>query len=80
MYTYRITLKAWGKRSIHTITTSTQENAILVARQAEYQGMCPGDMATDICEGRVPVLKVEMEIIDESKDTLDYIFVPVLAR
>jgi hypothetical protein len=77
MDTYRITLKAWGKRSTHTLTTDTQENAILIARQTEYQGMCAGDMVTDVQEGRVPILKVEREIIDDSKDTLDYIFVPI---
>jgi len=39
--------------------------------------MCAGDMVTDVQEGRVPILKVEREIIDDSKDTLDYIFVPI---
>jgi len=77
MNTYRITLKAWGKRSTHILTTNTLDDAILVARQTEYQGMCPGDMATDVQEGRVPILKVETEIIDDRKDTLDYTFVPV---
>ena len=39
--------------------------------------MCEGDMLTDIAEGRVPIVKTEVEVIDESKDTLDYTYVPV---
>lgn len=74
MKTYRITIRAWGKKVTQTITTATLANAIAIVRQEQYRGMCTGDLLTDIHEGRVPVLKCEAEVIDEMADTLQYVF------
>ena len=77
MKKYRVTIQAWGRKWVETFTTDSLKTAIHLTRSVPYQGCCRGDMLTDIVEGRVPVIKTEVEIIDESKDTLDYIYVPV---
>ena len=74
---YRTTINAHGKRFTSEVWATSLTNAIAATRQDAYRGMCEGDMLTDIAEGRVPIVKTEVEVIDESKDTLDYTYVPV---